>query len=241
MKHYLSRKEMKRDEVREALGRSVEYVRGHERTALYILGGLLGVLVLAALVIFFLGRREAGASERLASALRIYGARVDPLDPAPDDEEKPRFATDQERMEKAKAAFEELASSGGTEAGQVAKVYLGEIAARGGDTETARRLWTEYLEKNPGTALAVSVELNLLALDRQAGKLEEVRAGLEKQLEEGAQRSLPEDIVLYELAQTLEALGQSTEAQDTLQRLIDDHPRSPFAFEARRKLQERAS
>ena len=103
-----------------------------------------------------------------------------------------------ERLEKSKAAFEQLA--GGTDAGQVANVYLGEIAARGGDTETARRLWTEYLSKNSGTALAVSVELNLIALDRQAGKLEEVKTRLEKQLEEGAQRTLPEDVVLNELA-----------------------------------------
>ena len=72
MKHYLSRKEMKRDEVREALGRSVEYVRGHERTAIYVVGGLLGVLILSALVVFLLGRREASASDRLAEALRIY-------------------------------------------------------------------------------------------------------------------------------------------------------------------------
>lgn len=240
MKHYLSRKEMKRDEVREAVGRGVEYVRGHERTAVYVVGGLIGVLLGAALVIFLLGRRESGASERLAEALRVYGAPVDPIDPAPDDPEKPRFATDQERLDKAKPAFEKLAS-GGTDAGQVAKVYLGEIAAGKGDTETARRLWTEYLSANPGTALAVSVELNLLALDRQAGKLEEVKSGLEKQLEEGAKRSLPEDVVLYELATTLEALGLDTEAQDTLQRLVDDHPRSPFAFEARRRLQERTS
>ena len=87
----------------------------------------------------------------------------------------------------------------------------------------------------------MSVELNLLALDRQAGKLEEVKSGLEKQLQEGAKRSLPEDVVLYELAATLEALGRDTEAHDTLQRLVDDHPRSPFAFEARRRLQERTS
>ena len=241
MKHYLSRKEMKRDEVREALGKGVEYVRGHERITLYIVGGLLSVLIVAALVVFLIGRREAGAADRLADALTIYGAKVDPLDPAPDDAEKPRFATDQERVDKAKGEFEKLASSrGGTDAGQVANAYLGEIAARAGDIETARKLWTEYLKKNPGTALAVSVELNLLALDRQAGKLQEVKSGLEKQLAEGASRTLPEDVVLYELAQTLDALGRSTEAQDTFQRLVDDHPRSPFAFEARRRLQERA-
>ena len=186
MKHHLSRKEMKRDEVREVLGRGVEYVRVHERTTLYVVGGLVGVLLIAALVIFFLGRREATASERLADALRIYGAKVDPLDPAPDDREKPRFATDQERLDQAKAAFEKLASSS-TDAGQVANVYLGEIAAKSGDTETARRLWTDYLSANPGTALAMSVELNLLALDRQAGKLEEVKSGLEKQLARGRQ------------------------------------------------------
>ncbi|HEX2466338.1 MAG TPA: tetratricopeptide repeat protein [Thermoanaerobaculia bacterium] len=240
MKHHLSRKDMKRDEVREALGRGVEYVRVHERTTLYVVGGLIGVLVIAAVVIFLLGRRESSASARLADALRIYSGTVDPLDPAPDDPKKPRFATDQERIDKAKPAFEKLASSS-TDAGQVANVYLGEIAAKGGDTETARRLWTGYLSANPGTALAVSVELNLLALDRQAGKLEEVKSGLEKQLVEGAKRSLPEDVVLYELATTLEALGRDTEAQDTLQRLVDDHPRSPFAFEARRRLQERTS
>ena len=238
MKHYLSRKEMKRDEVREALGKGVEYVRDHERLALYIVGGLLGVLVLSALVVFVMGRREAGAANQLADALRIYSAKVDPLDPAPDDPEKPRFATEKERLDKAKAAFEDL--RGGTDAGQVANAYLGEIAAREGDIETARKLWTEYLEKNPGTALAVSVELNLLGLDRQAGKLEEVKTGLEKQLEEGAARSLPEDVVLYELAQTLDALGRGSEAQETFQRLVDDHPRSPYAFEARRRLQERA-
>jgi len=240
MKHHLSRKEMKRDEVREVLAHGVEYVRGHERTTLYVVGGLLGVLLIAAIVVFALGRRDASAAERLDAALRLYDAKVDPLDPAPDDPDKPRFATDAERLQKSKAAFEKLAS-GGSDAAQVAKAYLAEIAAREGDVETARRLWTEYLKDNPGTALSVSTELNLLALDRQAGKLEEVKTGLEKQLEEGAERTLPEDVVLYELAQTLEALGKSTEAQDTLQRLIDDHPRSPFSYEARRRLQERAS
>lgn len=238
MKHYLSRKEMKRDEVREVLGKGVEYVRDHERLALYIVGGLLGVFLVAALVVFLLGRREAGAAEDLAAALRIYSAKVDPLDPAPDDPENPRFATDKERLDKAKAAFEEL--RGGTEAGQVANVYLGEIAAREGDLETARRMWTDYLQKNPDTALAVTVELNLLGLDRQAGKLEEVKTELEKQLAESSSRTLPEDVVLYELAQTFDELGRPSEAQETLQRLVDDHPRSPFAFEARRRLQERA-
>jgi tetratricopeptide (TPR) repeat protein len=242
MRHHLSRKEIKRDEVREALGRSVDYVRGHERTALWVVGGLLGVLLIAALVVFFMSRREGSASERLAAGLRVYGADVDVFDPAPEDVEKPRFATEQERLEKAKTMFAELVDDyGGTDAGQVAKAYLGEIAAREGDTETARQLWTEYLRDNPGSVLAVSVELNLLALDRQAGKLEEVRAGLERQLEEGADRTLPEDVVLYELSQTLDALGRESEAQDLLQRLVDDHPRSPFAFQARQRLQERAS
>jgi tetratricopeptide (TPR) repeat protein len=242
MKHHLSRKEIKRDEVREALGRGVQYLRGHERTALWIVGGVLGALLIAALVVFFIGRREASAGGRLASALRVYGAEVDVFDSAPDDPEEPRFATDQERLDKAKASFTELVDDyGGTDAGQVAKTYLAEIAARQGDTETARKLWAEYLRDNPGSVLAVSVELNLLALDRQAGNLEQVRAGLERQLEEGADRTLPEDVVLYELAQTLDALGRETEAQDLLQRLVDDHPRSPFAFEARQRLQERAS
>ena len=241
MKHHLSRKEMKRDEVREAVGRGVEYVRGHERTALYVVGGLIGVLVIAALVIFLLGRRESGASERLAEALRIYGATGRPARPGA---RRPREAAVRHRPG-ARSTSRRRRSRSWPRAAPTPVRWRRSTSARSrrsnGDTETARRLWTEYLSANPGTALAVSVELNLLALDRQAGKLEEVKSGLEKQLEEGAKRSLPEDVVLYELATTLEALGRDTEAQDTLQRLVDDHPRSPFAFEARRRLQERTS
>jgi tetratricopeptide (TPR) repeat protein len=242
MKHYLSRKEMKRDEVREVLGRGVEYVRGHERITLWLVGGLLGILLIAAGIIYLVGRREASAANRLAEALRVYGAPVDVFDPAPDDPDQPRFASEQEHLAKAKASFTELYDGyRRTDAGQVAKTYLAEIAAREGDLETARKLWTEYLDDNPGSVLAVSVQLNLLSVERQAGRLEEVRTGLERQLEEGAVRTLPEDVVLYELAQTLEKLGRDSEAQDTLQRLVDDHPRSPYAFEARQRLQERAS
>ena len=180
---------MKRDEVREVLGRGVEYVRVHERTTLYVVGGLIGVLLIAAVVIFFLGRRESSASERLADALRIYGAKVDPLDPAPDDAGEAALRHRPGAPRPVEGGVREARLERSTDAGQVANVYLGEIAARSGDTETARRLWTEYLSANPGTALAMSVELNLLALDRQAGKLEEVKSGLEKQLEEGAKRT----------------------------------------------------
>ena len=242
MRGHLTRKEIKRDEVREAVGRGVEYVRGHERIALLLVGGLLAVLLVAALVTFYLGRRESRAGERLAAALRVYGAEVDVFDPAPDDSEAPRFGSASERQEKAKALFEELDSDfGGTHAGKVARVYLGEIAARAGDLGEARELWREYLRREPGTLLAVSVELNLLRLDRQEGHHEEVAAGLTRQLEAGTKRSLPEDVVLYELAETLETLGRDGEAKDTLQRLVDDHPRSPFAFEARQRLQSRTS
>ncbi|HVR30656.1 MAG TPA: tetratricopeptide repeat protein [Thermoanaerobaculia bacterium] len=243
MPGHLTRKEIKRDEVREALGRGIQYVRGHERLALWTIGGLVAVLLVAALVAFFLSRREAVAAQRLEAALRVYGAEVDVFDAAPDDPEAPRFASDAERLARAKALFQELGDDyGSTSAGEVARVYLGEIAAREGETGTARELWREYLRRSPGTILALSVELNLLALDRDEGKLEQVVAELEKHLEGGrARRSLPEDMVLFELAETLSALGRESEANDTLQRLVDDHPRSPYAFEARQRLQSRPS
>ena len=242
MSSHLTRKEIKRDEVREAVGRGVDYVRGHERIVLWAIGGIVGVLLVAALVTFYFGRREANAAQELAAALRVHGAEVDVFDPAPEDPEKPRFASDPERLAKSKELFQALADDhGGTHPGRVAKVYLGEIAAEEGDFARARELWEEYLRAEPGSMLAAAVELNLLALDREQGQLEEVRAGLQRQLDETAARTLPEDLLLHELAQTLEALGLDTEAQATLQRLVDDHPRSPYAFEARQRLQSRPS
>lgn len=241
MSKNLTRQEIKRDELREALARGVVFL--HERRMLVL--GVAATLLLAVLAVgLFLvwqERQERRAQERLGEALRAYGADIDVFDPDPEAEE-PRFASEAERLEAAKAKFEVLLEEhGSTAAGWVARVVLGDIAAQEGDLERARDLWGRFLERSPDHALAASVELNLLSLDRAEGRHEEVVAKLRSRLEDEEDHALPDDVVLFELGRTLEQLGRDEEAQESFQRLVDDFPRSPYTPQAQRRLRDRVS
>ena len=83
------------------------------------------------------------------------------------------------------------------------------------------------------SVLVLSVRLNLIHLDRQNGRTQEVADQLQRELA-SASKTLPEDVILFELAQTLEALDQQDEALDLYQRILDEHPKSPYTADARR-------
>jgi len=241
MRAHLSRKEMKRDEVREFFGRTIVRIRENAKPLLIGAGAVLGLVVVVVLAGLWMGGRAGRSQEELSRALRIYGAEIDALDPQPEDGKAPSFASESLRRQAAKERFEALIREyGSSAAAQVGNVYLGEIAAEEGDTATARSLWGEFLQQNAGHALAAAVELSLLSLDREEGRLEEVASRLESQLD-AVDRSLPEDVVLFELGQTLEKLGRGQDAQDKFQRLVDDHPRSPYTARAQQRLRGRPS
>jgi len=105
---------------------------------------------------------------------------------------------------------------------------------RAGNAARARELW-ETVAGSGDDALRATVELSLISLDRQEGRLEELAQRLESRVEAGG-GSLPPDALLFELANTLEALGRDDEAREMLQRLIDDHPGSPYGMKAQRRL-----
>ncbi|MCP3957796.1 MAG: tetratricopeptide repeat protein [bacterium] len=237
MSDRLTRKEIKHqirdDEVRGALFRVFDYIQENPGVVVGVVVGFL-VLVLALTGTFaYLDSRAEAASEELASALKIAGAPVKEEGATPDDPDEPSFATEDDRRASAKKAFEEVRGGvGSSVAGEVAELYLADVAASEGDTETARRIWSSFLDDHEDHALALSVRLNLIHLDRQNGRAQEVADELQRQLD-SAEKPLPEDVLLYELARTLEALDQRDEALDLYQRILDDHPKSPFTAQAR--------
>ena len=237
MSHRLTRKEIKHqireDEVRGLLVRVFEFVQHHPGV---IVGGVVGLLalVLALTGIFaYLDSRADEASEKLADAIKIAGAPLAEEGATPEDSDEPSFATEEERQAEAKAAFEAVrASVGASMAGEVAELYLADLAATEGDTETARRIWKSFLEDHDGHVLALSVRLNLIHLDRQDGQAQEVADELQRQLD-SSEQAMPEDVLLFELAKTLEVLDQKDAALDFYQRILDEHPKSPYTAQAR--------
>jgi tetratricopeptide (TPR) repeat protein len=262
----LTREEIRRDEVREAVFSASAWFAEHIRQILMGIGAVIAVVLGFVLFLNYQGRREAEASFQLSEALKVYRAEIDapetdaiddlfgtppdsapvedddaqPEDPATEEDDEdggPSFASEAERRAAARAALEAVQESyGSTASGRLASVYLGQIAAAEGDTATARELWTEYLETNGGDhALAVSLQLNLYSLDRAEGRGEQLAAELRGAVATETS-TLPKDALLFELASTLEQLGDEEGAQETFQRIVDEYPDSGYAIRARQQL-----
>ncbi len=233
---HLTRKDMKRDEVREWMGVAFEWLALHGRAILIGVGAVAAAALLVLLAMFWLNRRGGKSQEALAAALRVYSAPVVAEGATPEDAENPSFADAAARQARAAELFAEVRSKfGGASAGRIASVYLGEIAAAEGDRDRARKLWQDFVDREKNHALAAVVRVDLLELRREAGETEAVAAELRRQVESG-DGGLPPDTALFELGKTLEMQGDASAAREAFQQLIDEHPSSPHAAEARRRV-----
>jgi len=225
--------DIREDEVRTFLARIFETIQERPGLILAIVGGVVGLALLGSGFYAYLDSQREEANAKLAEAIEIYGAPVVEEGATPDDPKEPSFATAEERRARAREALEAVRSGlGASEAGGVANVYLAEIALEEGDAAKAREIWESFLDKNEGHALALAVRLNLIHLDRAEGRAEEVAERLRQELE-SVEKSMPEDVLLFELARTLDQLERKEEARSTYQRILDEHPQSPYAARAR--------
>ncbi|MGH9361623.1 MAG: tetratricopeptide repeat protein [Thermoanaerobaculia bacterium] len=237
---HLTRKEMKKNELATAVRTTVDYAEHHAR------GLLLGLVALAAAALvglgvwFWLGQRSEAANEALGEAMELYAAPIDPATPKPNDPEAPSFGTEAARRARAKTAFAEVRDDHPwSDAADVAGLFLADIAAAEGRLDEARRLWEDFLDEHEGHVLAGETRLNLIALDRGQGKGNEVVTELRVLLED-PEPPLPQDVLLYELAVTLEQLGRTQEATQSYQRILDEYPRSPYRQLAQQKVGSQA-
>ncbi len=262
----LTREEIRRDEVREAVFSASAWFAEHVRQILLGVAAAIAVVIGVVLFLNYQDRREAEASFHLSEALKVYRAEIDapetdaiddlfgaPPDSAPGEDdigesETPvaeddgedeglSFASEAERRVEARVALEAVRESyGSTASGRLASVYLGRIAAAEGDTVAARELWTEFLENNGSDhALAVNLQLNLYSLDRAEGRGEQLAAELRGAVATETS-ALPKDVLLFELAATLDQLGDEEGARETFQRIVDEYPDSGYAIRARQQL-----
>lgn len=131
----------------------------------------------------------------------------------------------QGRNQETRRRFERLIEDyRGSRAAWAAYGHLGELEAEDGRFKEARALWRRLAEGGPDD-LAADAEMSLILLDREEGRLEELAERLESLVESG-ESSLPEDVLLFELAQTLEGLGRYEEA-GRIMRFQEISPEAP--------------
>lgn len=235
MSKRLTRKQIKEDirhdELQTAVTSTVDSIASHRKLVIW---GVVAVVVVAAAVsiaLYWKQSRDTKASLALDKAIEIYEAPIVETGAKPDDPDHPSFSSEEERRAKARPAFQ--AVSGGT-AADVASLFLAEMSLAEGDKEAARATWVAFLEKHKTHALALAVRRDLIRLDREEGKGEQVVQELQAELS-SEQKELPEDLLLFELAKTLDSLDRGEEAQTYYKRILDDYPSSSFASEARQK------
>lgn len=232
MSDRLSRKDIKQqDAFTESVGSAVEYVHSNQRLVAMVFAGALILGVFIAGVLTWLGYQKKSSNERLARAIQIYSAPLEPAAPKPDDPAAPSFSDEASRRAAAKTLFEDLAGGLG-DTGEVANLYLAQIAMEEGDAAKARQLWQGFLADRPNDLAAAGVTLTLLDLDRAEGKADTVVTQLEGMIGQPG-KLIPDDVLLHKLATTLDELGRRDEARKYWQRIIDEFPDSSLVSEAR--------
>ncbi len=233
---HLTRGELKRDELGEAVGASMHWIEIHLKAILLGVGAVLLAVVVTWGVFAWRASRDGRANVLLGQALEVAQAQVVESGAKPDDPGQPTFATAAARDAKAKAMFEKLTRQyGATGAGAAAQLWLGQQAFSSGDRASARTHWEACLHAERDGSYAIVAQRDLWLLDRLEGKgqaaLTEIRGALERD-----SSTVPTDVLLWELAETERALGNTADAQAAYRRIVDEHSDSAFASAARAEL-----
>lgn len=224
------KQDIREDEVQSFLITAIMRFQDNPSLYLILVGGILALGVGITVAFGYMDKRAVEGQERLATVMDLYDAPIVEADAKPEDADDPSFASKEDRNAKVEAALDDVHGS----ASEVADLYEARLALDAGDKAKAREIWESFLRSHKDHALGVTVQLNLLALDRAEGKAQEVADQLQQQLD-GTAKSLPEDVLLFELAKTRKELGETQDAQDLFQRILDDYPTSAYAGEARKE------
>ena len=228
MSERLSKKQIKQDiredEVQSFLITAIE--KFQERPSFYVgilVGVLAGGLAMTGIVAWIDHQRDIAHGE-LGDVITVAGAPIVDEDARPDDEIEPSFESSDARRAKLSTAVDQVGSG---VAGEIAELYRARLALDAGDTATAR-----FLRDHSDHVRAISVRINLIHLDRQEDRAAALAERLQGELD-GTAKTLPEDVLLFELAKTREALGQTEEAKDLYQQILDEYPTSGYSAAAR--------
>ncbi len=229
------RRELKHDKFVDEIGALSSRAKDNQRI-LYALGAAAVAVALIVYGIFFYrSNRERKAQDVLASAMEtMESPLVVPNQPNP----QARFKTDTERTTAAEKQFKELKSKySGTDAADVADLYLARIDAARGDVAGARKLLQGFIQQNPENVLVGAARYSLFQMRIEAGEAPNVANELTAELaKKEDDRILPADSLLVLLAHSYEVQGNEAKSRETYKRIVTEFPDSPFALEAQRRI-----
>jgi hypothetical protein len=229
------RRNLKHDKFVDEVGSLSMLARENQRLLLMITAAAVILAVIAYGIYFYRSNREQKAQQLLATAIDTIES---PLMPAPGAQPVPnaKFKTEAERtIASDKQLRDVVANYGGTDAAEIASLFLARIDAGKGDVASARVRLQQFVSNNPKLLLVAGARYSLYQLRIDNGEAPQVAQELQAELAK-SEPSLPADTILSLLAHDWEVQGNSEKTKETYRRIVTEFPDSPYALEAQRRI-----
>jgi tetratricopeptide (TPR) repeat protein len=231
------KKRIKEDEIVTGVEHAAAWVRAHAAEVRIGLGVTAALAAVIGTGVYLQSNRRQAAEAAFAAALETFDAPVAAELPAGEPRPPgPVFATAEEKLRKAAAAFDGVERRYPTlPQGQWAGYYSAVARMKMGDRAEAEKALKEIVKSQAGGGLAPGLARMALAnLQRLSGALDKAAESY-RSIADDTSFALPRDYVLMNLASTLEDAHRLDEAQAAYQRVADEFPDGVYASEARRR------
>ena len=231
------RRELKHDKFVDELGTLSTRARENQRVLIAITAVAVAAALIAYGIFFYRSNREKHAGVALATAISTNDS---PLLAPPGGQAQPgaKYKTEKERSAAAEKQFKDVVNKySGSDAADVAGLYLARFDAGRGDNATARKLLQEFVSDHPKHFLVGSARYSLYQIRLEMGEAPQIVTEVQAQLAKPADQALlPPDTLLVLLAHAYDAQGQIEKSRDAYRRIATEFPDSPYAIEAQRKI-----
>ncbi len=227
------RRELKHDRFVDEVGSLTGRARENQKLLVSITVAVAAIAVIGYGIYVYHSNRERHAQDALATAIStIDSPLIQPGVPNP----QAKFRTEQERSSSAEAMFRNVQKKySGTDASDVANLYLARIAASRNDIATARKMLQDFIAEHPKDLLVGVARYSLYELRINNGEAAQVASELNQELAKTENQILPADTMLAILAHAYEMQGNLEKTKETYRRIINEFPDSPYAIDAQRR------
>jgi predicted negative regulator of RcsB-dependent stress response len=231
------RHDLKHDKFVDEIGALSARAKANQRLLLTI--GISAIVLAAAVYgfLFYKRGKEEKAQLALASAIETVEA---PVGDNPQGQNSlptaQKFKTAEERNAAAEKQFRDVqAKYSGSDAADIAGLFLARMAVTKGDIATAQKGLQEFIDDHGDhPLLGASARYSLYQLRIENGQAAQVATELNAELAK-AEPALPGDALLILLAQAYDVQGNTAKAKEAYRRITTEFPDSDYAVEAARR------
>ena len=228
------RRELKRDKFVDEIGSLSSKARDNQRLLYSVSAAVVALALIGYGIYFYRTDREKKAQVALASAIETMNSPLIP--PTGDVPPGAKYKTDVEKNAAAEAQFRKVLSAwSGTDAADVAGLYVANFDSGRGQNAEARKLIEKFVNDKPDHLLWGAARYSLYQLRIESGEAQQVANELNQEIAK-TDPVLPTDTLLALLAHAYDAQGKDDKTKEAYRRIVTEFPDSPYALEAQRRV-----